>query len=59
MPHVIEREQIPKVQPDIAGRALLAAVERYYSNPANVKRYCDWFGSPKKALAFVEESKHA
>ena len=39
MAHLIECEQIPKIQLDILSRTLLAAMERFYSDPDNQRRY--------------------
>lgn len=33
---------IPKIQLDILSRTLLAAMERFYSNPHNLRRYEEW-----------------
>ena len=42
MAHLIECEQIPKIQLDILSRTLLAAMERFYSDPDNQRRYEEW-----------------
>lgn len=42
MAHDIECEQIPKIQLDILSRTLLAAMERFYSDPDNLKRFEEW-----------------
>lgn len=42
MAHDIECEQIPKIQLDILSRTLLAAMERFYSDPDNLKRCEEW-----------------
>ena len=56
MAHPIEREQIPKIQLDILSRTLLAAMERYYSNPDNQRRYEEWLRG-EEGRAYVERSK--
>ena len=42
MAHDIECEQIPKIQLDILSRTLLAAMERFYSDPDNLSRFVEW-----------------
>ena len=42
MAHNIECEQIPKIQLDILSRTLLAAMERFYSDPDNLRRFDEW-----------------
>ena len=42
MAHNIECEQIPQIQLDILSRTLLAAMERFYSDPDNLSRYEEW-----------------
>jgi len=42
MAHDIECEQIPKIQLDILSRTLLAAMERFYSDPDNLSRFEEW-----------------
>lgn len=56
MAHLIECEQIPKIQLDILSRTLLAAMERFYSNPDNVRRYEEWLRG-EEGQAYV--SRHA
>ena len=45
MTRVIECEQIPQIQLDILSRTLLAAMERFYSDPANLRRFEEWLDS--------------
>lgn len=42
MAHHIKCEQIPKIQLDILSRTLLAAMERFYSDPYNQRRFEEW-----------------
>lgn len=42
MAHLIECEQIPKIQLDILSRTLLAAMDRFYSDPVNQRRFEEW-----------------
>lgn len=34
--------QIPKIQLDILSRTLLAAIESFYADPDNLRRYEEW-----------------
>lgn len=38
----IDCTQIPRVQMDILCRTLLAGIERFYSDPENLRRYEAW-----------------
>ena len=38
----IDCTQIPRVQMDILCRTLLAGIERFYSDPENLRRYEVW-----------------
>lgn len=38
-------EQIPQIQLDILSRTLLSAMERFYSEPENLRRFEEWLRS--------------
>lgn len=60
MTHVIACEQIPQIQLDILSRTLLAAMERFYSDPANLKRFEAWLdGEEGKAYVSRHTAKTA
>lgn len=42
MAPVIECKQIPRIQVNILSRTLLAAMERFYSDPDNLRRFQEW-----------------
>ena len=42
MAYVIDYNKIPKIELDILSRALLTAVERFYSDPDNLRRFEEW-----------------
>lgn len=57
MAHDIECEQIPKIQLDILSRTLLAAMERFYSDPDNLRRFEEWLrGEEGQEKAIKKES---
>lgn len=56
MTHGIECEQIPKVQLDILSRTLLAAMERFYSDPVNLTRFEEWLHG-EEGKAYVERNR--
>lgn len=41
MAYIID-EKIPKIQIDILSRTLLTAMERFYSDPDNLRRFEEW-----------------
>lgn len=54
----IDCEQIPKIQFDILSRTLLSAMERFYSDPENLKRFEEWLESEEgKAYIQRQEAK--
>ncbi len=55
MATIIECQQIPKIQLDILSRTLLAAIERYYADPENQKRYEAWLHS-EEGEAYVNRN---
>lgn len=55
MAKIIECQQIPKIQLDILSRTLLAAMERYYADPENQKRYEEWLHS-EEGEAYVNRN---
>lgn len=55
MAHLIECEQIPKIQLDILSRTLLAAMERFYSEPDNQRRYEEWLRG-EEGQAYVKRT---
>ena len=56
MAHFIECEQIPKVQLDILSRTLLSAMERFYSEPDNQRRFEEWLRG-EEGQAYVQRCK--
>ena len=38
----VSDEKIPKIQVDILSRTLLTAMERFYSDPDNLRRFEEW-----------------
>ena len=49
---------IPKIQLDILSRTLLAAMERFYSDPDNQRRYEEWLrGEEGQAYVKRQEAK--
>lgn len=55
MAHTIDCEQIPKIQLDILSRTLLAAMERFYSDPVNLNRYEEWLRG-EEGQAYVKRN---
>lgn len=49
----IDCTQIPRVQMDILCRTLLAGIERFYSDPENLRRYEAWLQKCKIGKAHV------
>lgn len=55
MAKVIECQQIPQIQLDILSRTLLAAMDRFYADPANHARYEAWLQS-EEGEAYVRRN---
>lgn len=55
MAKVIECQQIPKIQLDILSRTLLAAMERFYSDPDNLRGFEKWLRS-EEGEAYVRRA---
>lgn len=58
MDNPIDFEQIPKIQLDILCRTLLSAMERFYADPENLRRFEEWLESEEgKAYIQRQEAK--
>ena len=51
----IDCTQIPRVQMDILCRTLLAGIERFYSDPENLRRYEAWLLSGKHPVLQLQQ----
>lgn len=51
----IDCTQIPRVQMDILCRTLLAGIERFYSEPENLRRYEAWLQKCREEGKFYDD----
>lgn len=51
----IDCTQIPKAQMDSLCRTLLASIERFYSDPDNLRRYEEWLKKCKEEGKYCDE----
>lgn len=56
MNHIIDCEQIPKIQLDILCRTLLSAMERFYADPENLRRFEEWLKSEERQ-AYIQRQE--